>query len=90
MTPAEAEAFLKRERSERKPGDEQRYCWLPGDVGFSSDEIIKYEMTSVAQARRATLIVLTTGSALVGFILLIMNLYYRGVVYLVCGPRKGM
>ena len=79
--------FLAKEEEQRKPTDEKRYCILNGDIGMMSDEIIKYELTTLAEFKGWTRVVLLTTATVLSLIFVTTNVYYRGLVYVICGPR---
>jgi len=88
VTASEFAAFLKSELNSLKSGEEKRYCMLSNDVGFSSDNVVKFEMQPWGKGKRWAGI---ASSAVVFDALLalvVLNLYYRGLVYIICGPRQ--
>ena len=64
-------------------------CYDPDDVTLpDASNIVKYEFTSAALATKwAKAIGVTSGIVTIAFIL-VTNLYYRGLVYVICGPRR--
>lgn len=80
--------FLAKEEEQRKPTDEKRYCILNSDIGVMSDEIIKYELTTRAELKGWMRVVLLTTATVLGVMFVTANVYYRGLVYVICGPRK--
>jgi len=73
---------------EDRPGEEQIYCLIDESVPFKSAEIVKYQYTQSAIAGHWAK-VLSVGAAMMAVVsLLVMNLYFRAFVYIICGPRK--
>jgi hypothetical protein len=75
-----------------KPG-EDGLCWFHKQVQELLDaevnsEVIAYRFTPVARARAAAGPVAQAVAALLILHVLTVTLYYRGFVYIVCGPRK--
>ena len=82
---------IPTDTSDKESNDEHANCWLATDLDVAhTSDVIKYEFTEEA-ARRAKL---TAGAQWLGGILvawlILGNLYYRGLVFIICGPRpKG-
>lgn len=77
--------MLIKEDAASKSGTEKRYCLLT-DFGFSSDNVVKYELTTVGRAYVWALSMLETIGILLAAFLVTANLYYRGLVYIIYGP----
>jgi hypothetical protein len=72
------------------PASEKRYCIYDGDaVPFMSNEIVKYRWTWKASVQHYGWAALQTSIAMVIVTMIGLNLYYRGLVYIVCGPRQS-
>ncbi|MEQ1869138.1 MAG: hypothetical protein ABL961_03845 [Vicinamibacterales bacterium] len=80
--------IVNSERRKLKPGEEIRYCGISEVVGFASDAIVKYKPKLPIVARRWTGIAWRTMLLLLVSSLVAMNLYFRGFVYVLCGPRN--
>lgn len=73
-----------------KPGDSSRYCWLDTSLqGKDFYQIIKYDFTRFGYAKA----VFNYVSRYVFWVFVvhavILNVYYRGLVYIIVGPRKN-
>jgi hypothetical protein len=69
----------------RKYGPAPRLCWFHSGMNAPSvDGIVKYEYTNRAKLSHWA----TVFGWAVAFHIVLLNLYYRGVVYIVCGPRR--
>jgi hypothetical protein len=80
--------YLTEERAKEKSPDERRYCMLSNETGFSSDQIVKYKITTAATLKRESLVTAKAFGVMAGILFLALNFYYRGFVYVVCGPRR--
>ena len=69
--------------------DQTGFCWFDSGIRqYGIDQIIKYEFTE--RARFSAKAEAFAKAALIMFLinLVLLNLYYRGFVYVVVGPRK--
>jgi hypothetical protein len=70
--------------------DQAAFCWFDASIReYGVDQIIKYEFTD--RARWTAQAQMLGKAALIIFLvnLVLLNLYYRGLVYVVVGPRKS-
>lgn len=89
VTQAMAGEFLTKTDSNLKPGEERRYCYYDAEaVPFALSDILKYRRTWKAYARQYGRVALNTAGILTALAWLLSTLYYRGLVYVVCGGRK--
>lgn len=84
-TEDQAEAFIK----ERKMDDGKPYCLGRTNANFPDQkDIVIYEMNQAATVRSWAKSAGVSTLAMGVLSLLVLNLYYRGMVYIICGPRK--
>jgi hypothetical protein len=66
-----------------------RLCWLDSGLsGINIGEVLKFEFTSEARTTAVFQFVMWALGISVLAHLVLTNLYYRGVVYVICGPKR--
>jgi hypothetical protein len=70
--------------------DQTAFCWFDSGIReYGVDQIIKYDFTERARLT-ATMQALGTAALIIFLVnLVLLNLYYRGLVCVVVGPRKS-
>jgi hypothetical protein len=61
---------------------------IPNNVDSLSASIVRFEITGTAEAMSWVRAFGEVGMYVAPFLLVLMNVYYRGIVYVICGPRK--
>ena len=78
------EALLRRLE---ETTNHKRYCFLPATSPSTSDNIVKFHMTVTGWVIYVFRLSWPPAAALAAWFLLALNLYYRGLIYIVLGGK---
>jgi TPR repeat protein len=89
-TPTSVLASIEKVRTPLSDVRNARYCWMHSSLqGTDISSIVKYEFTTAGYFKAA----ITYLSPFVFWFfvgnVVVLNLYYRGIVYIICGPRQS-
>jgi hypothetical protein len=72
----------------RRDGSLPATCWLPAEAGvIAADDVILFSPTTAGRIARLLAKYGPVAGWSTALALAILNLYYRGFIYIVCGPR---
>jgi len=75
----------------RKAEDAKDFCWMQeASRNKAFDDIIKYEFTTFGFVRALWDYSVPFIAWVTGIHVVLLNIYYRGVVYVIVGPRRGL
>jgi hypothetical protein len=82
-------ASIQKVRADLPDPRNARYCWLHTSLqGTDISDIVKYEFSIVGYYRT---LIIHMAPVIFWFLVanvVVLNLYYRGFVYIICGPRS--
>ncbi len=69
-------------------GSEDAYCAYDYELLPAADQIIKYDYNAHGHLSHFLFATLSTALLVLTLSVLALNVYFRGFVYVICGPRK--